>query len=58
MNCKGCIYLGQRFEHINELNGCKEWRYCKYPLPWFYTQKAVPIVEDHNCKVKLLKKVE
>ena len=49
MKCDDCIYLGIVFEHLRGYDGCEKWVQCKYPLPFHYSEKAVPYIE-HQCK--------
>jgi hypothetical protein len=50
MKCDKCIYLGMVLDHLKGYNGIKEWRHCKYPLPYHADGKAVPMGVEHNCK--------
>jgi len=52
MNCEGCIFLGKVFEHLANYEGTKEWRECKYLLPYFATPKAVSVEHEHRCYVR------
>lgn len=48
--CEDCKYLGNEFEYLRGYDGVKEWRHCKYSLPFYVTPKAVPMT-GKTCKV-------
>lgn len=51
MKCDTCKYLGAVLDHLKGHDGVKEWRHCKYPLPYHADDKAIPMGVKHNCKV-------
>jgi hypothetical protein len=52
MTCEGCEYLGRVFDHLANYQDTKEWRECKYPLPYFATPKSVSMEHEHKCEAK------